>query len=189
MSINCRSCHGHIECLQASSTKSYMDAVLRKPQRIWIYAKWYIENRGFSGTLKYTLSTIVKPFALLKRKDQISAENERVSLDAEVLNLAPGELVEVKSQQEILSTLRDTPDKPRAHKGLVWMMGQAKYCGKRYRVFKRVETIRIEVIGELRKMKNTVLLEGVMCDGFEFYGCDRSCFYFWHEAWLRRVND
>jgi hypothetical protein len=45
----------------------------------------------------------------------------------------------------------------------------------------------LEGSGELRKLQNTVLLEGVMCDGI--FGCDRSCFQFWREAWLRRVPD
>jgi hypothetical protein len=97
--------------------------------------------------------------------------------------LRPGELVEVKSIDQILTTL----DKRRRHDGLLWMVGMRKFCGKRYRVFKRVETIMLENNGESRKMKNTVLLEGVMCDGSEFCACDRSCFHFWREAWLRRV--
>lgn len=47
----------------------------------------------------------------------------------------------------------------------------------------------LETNGELRKMKNTVLLEGAMCDGKAFSGCDRSCFHFWREVWLRRVPE
>jgi hypothetical protein len=34
----------------------------------------------------------------------------------------------------------------------------------------------------------TVLLDGVMCDGTEHGGCDRSCFLFWREEWLKRVT-
>lgn len=44
----------------------------------------------------------------------------------------------------------------------------------------------LENNGEIRKLKNTVLLDGVMCENL--YGCDRSCFHFWREAWLRRVE-
>jgi hypothetical protein len=36
-------------------------------------------------------------------------------------------------------------------------------------------------------MKNTVLLDGAICDGWGGK-CDRSCFFFWREAWLRRVE-
>ena len=77
--------------------------------------------------------------------------------------------MEVESEREILATL-DVDEKNR---GLLWMRGMRSYCGKRYRVFKRVETILLESNGKLRKMRHTVLLEGVMCDGAEFFGCDR----------------
>ena len=68
-------------------------------------------------------------------------------------------------------------------------MGEMReFCGKRYKVYKRVERILLESNQELRKVKNTVLLEGVMCDGHVWCGCDRSCFFYWREAWLRRVK-
>jgi hypothetical protein len=97
--------------------------------------------------------------------------------------LQPGEWVQVKPIEEILATL----DGSRRHKGLLWMTGMRQHCGRQYRVHRRVQRITLEGTGELRTMKNTVLLEGVMCDGREFGGCDRSCFHFWREAWLRRV--
>jgi hypothetical protein len=102
----------------------------------------------------------------------------------EVLALEPGDLVVVKPVEEILATL----DANRKCKGLLWMTGMSKYCGKRCRVHKRVGRIMLEANGELRSMKNTVLLEGAMCDGTAFGGCDRSCFHFWREAWLERVD-
>jgi len=47
----------------------------------------------------------------------------------------------------------------------------------------------IETTGELRKIRTpTVLLEGVFCDGRAHGNCDRSCFCFWREAWLKRVT-
>ncbi|MHC4962667.1 MAG: hypothetical protein ACYTGA_11180 [Planctomycetota bacterium] len=69
------------------------------------------------------------------------------------------------------------------------MPAQQKYCGKRLKVFKRLETMILESTREIRKAKNTVLLEGALCDGEDWYGCDRSCFFFWREAWLKRVDD
>jgi hypothetical protein len=71
----------------------------------------------------------------------------------------------------------------------LWMTGMRKFCGKRYRVFKRIENILLETNGDSRKMTNTVILEGVMCDGAKFGGCDRSCFHFWREAWLKRIEE
>jgi hypothetical protein len=50
-----------------------------------------------------------------------------------------------------------------------------------------VERIMLESSGQLRQVENTVLLEGVMCR--DLYDCDRSCFHFWREAWLRRMPE
>ena len=160
-----------------------MAPLLKVYQMIRSYAVWHLENMGLCGTLKYALSKVAKPWTAHKGKVKTLSEKKKPTPDQEVLNLRPGELVEVKSVEEILTTL----DKHRRCNGLLWMVGMKKFCGKRYKVFKRVETIMLESNGELRKMKNTVLLEGVMCDGSEFCGCDRSCFHFWREAWLRRV--
>jgi len=92
--------------------------------------------------------------------------------------------VEVKSEAQILATL----DKNGKYKGLYWMCNMRKFCGKRYRVYKRLERMLLECTGEYRKIKNTVLLEEVFCDGEEWYGCDRTCFHFWREVWLKRVE-
>ena len=183
MSTNCKLCHGRYDCLQAGSTRKCMAPVFKIYQALRSYTVWHLENMGLYGTLKYTLSKAAKAWTTPEGKVKTPAEKEKSTPDQEVLNLRPGELVEVKSVQEILATL----DKRRRCNGLLWMVGMRKFCGKRYKVFKRVETIMLESNGELRKMKNTVLLEGVMCDGSEFCGCDRSCFHFWREAWLRRV--
>ena len=102
----------------------------------------------------------------------------------EVLNLPPGELVEVKSEEEIRATL----DEDGKCKGLHWMPEMRKFCGGRFRVLKRLERMLLESTEEYRKVKNTVLLEGVICDGQAHLDCDRSCFHFWREAWLRRVK-
>ncbi|MCK4793403.1 MAG: hypothetical protein KAV87_57270 [Desulfobacteraceae bacterium] len=125
----------------------------------------------------------MRVFGAQKTKARILAE--KPSSDEQVLNLKPGELVEVKSEEEILATL----DENKKNKGLLWMAGMRNFCGKRFRVFKKLETILLESNGEYRKMKNTVLLEGVMCTGEEFYGCDRSCFHYWREVWLKRVEE
>ncbi len=135
---------------------------------------WYIENVGFWATFRFTLFRIAEVFIPHKGNWKALIKNEKKSFDGESLKLKPGELVEVKSEEAILDTL----DKKREHNGLVWMIGMRRSCGKKYRVFKRVKTIRLEATGRLRKMNNTVLLEGLICDGSEYWGCDRSCFYF-----------
>lgn len=99
------------------------------------------------------------------------------------LNLRPGEWVEVRSAKEIFATL-DVRGKLR---GLSFTREMVEFCGRRFRVYKVLKKIILEATGELRTIKSpTVLLEGVFCDGKFHGGCDRSCFCFWREDWLKR---
>ena len=95
-----------------------------------------------------------------------------------------GDVVEVKSAEEILKTL----DRNNKTKRLLFMAEMWKYCGKQFVVYKRVSTILVESTGKQRHPKNTVLLENVHCDGSDHSNCDSSCFHFWREAWLRKVE-
>lgn len=102
------------------------------------------------------------------------------------LRLQPGEWVEVRSVKEIFDTL----DAKGNLKGLRFVPEMVKFCGKRFRVYKRLDKIILEATGELRRIKTpTVLLEEVFCDGTAHGGCDRSCFCFWREQWLKRVPE
>jgi hypothetical protein len=139
---------------------------------------WHLNEKGVAGTAEYSLE---KFFGNSK---SVSASGSGGMIE-ECLNLQPGELVEVRSEDEILSTL----DERGRLKGLRWMTGMDRYCGKRVRVFKRLEVLLLENSLEYRKLKNTVLLEGAMCDGKAFNGCGRSCFFYWREAWLKRVEE
>ena len=99
------------------------------------------------------------------------------------LNLNIGDYVEVRSAKEILATL-DSKGKLR---GLTFTPEMMKFCGRRFRVYKKLNRIILEATGELRQIKSpTVLLEGVFCDGQAHARCDRSCFCFWREKWLTR---
>jgi hypothetical protein len=102
------------------------------------------------------------------------------------LNLQPGEWVQVKSVDEIYQIL----DEKRKYKGLYFMPAMEKFCGKKFKVFKIAKIIKLESTGEIRKLKSpSVFLEGVYCNGERHSGCDRSCFHFWREAWLKRPSD
>ena len=102
-----------------------------------------------------------------------------------VLNLRVGDVVEVRSEQEILETL----DARGTLEGLPFMPEMLKYCGKRFRVFKRADKTcdTIEKTG-LRRMKNTIHLEGLRCDGEAHGRCQATCLLFWKEAWLKEVR-
>ena len=185
MSIHCKSCHGQFDCLHKGSVSRLINGPFKVYQKIRSYIVWHFENLGVLRTFGYILTCRIPLKANSRGYQQTLVEKEKLPRTSEVLGLKPGELVEVKSIDEILATLG--PD--RKYKGLLWMTGMRKFCGKRYRVFKRIENILLETNGDSRKMTNTVILEGVMCDGAEFGGCDRSCFHFWREAWLKRVEE
>jgi hypothetical protein len=103
--------------------------------------------------------------------------------DPAVLDLRPGEWVQVKSQSEILQTLNEAGK----NKGLSFLPEMSRYCGRHLIVYKRLERIFLEESQQIRHLKHTVLLQGAICDGGD-YKCDRSCMYYWREAWLRRSD-
>ena len=100
-----------------------------------------------------------------------------------VLNLRPGEIVEVRNESEILAML----DENGTLEGLPFIPEMRKFCRKRFKVLKRVKKIIVEGVG-IRRMLNTVILEGVTCDGEAHGGCKRTCLLFWKEAWLKRAH-
>ena len=102
-----------------------------------------------------------------------------------VLNLKAGERIEVRSQEEILATL----DENGRLENLQFMPEMLQYCGQRLRVFKRVDKTCDYIQGwSIRRMKDSVHLEGVRCDGAGHDGCQAGCLIFWKEAWLKRVE-
>jgi len=112
-------------------------------------------------------------------------ESYTVCMDNENLNLRPGEWVETRSAKQIFATL----DAQYEHKGLQFIHEMQKFCGRRLKVYKKVDKIILEATGEMRTMRApTVLLEDVICDGESHGGCTRSCFLFWREVWLKRVK-
>jgi len=178
------SCHGTFECLHQSSRPRITGRLIKLYQKPSSYVAWWLENLGWKVSLKHALAKIGRPWCWLRNQSESLGTEAVPAPSDEVLDLQPGEWVEVKTVEEIMATLGSR----RRHKGLLWMTGMQKYCGTRCRVYRRVERIVLETNGELRNMKNAVLLEGAMCDGAQFGGCDRSCFHFWREVWLRRVT-
>jgi hypothetical protein len=176
-------CHGQFDdlvCCSDARNWSLVTRLLWRLRLVVLHTVWHVRTKGFLGMTKHISSKMLSVFGLGKEHGDKSVN----LLTEEVLNLKPGEWVEVKSEQEILSTL----DQKGRYKGLGWMCNMRKFCGKRYRVFKRLETMLLESNRQYRKVKDTVLLEGAICDGEEWYGCDRSCYHFWREVWLRRVE-
>jgi hypothetical protein len=102
-------------------------------------------------------------------------------------NLRPGDFVEVKFPGEILQTL----DADGTVDRLPFMPEMVEFCGKRFRVSKRVvKTCYYGTSSGMRKFpdENVVLLEGLRCSGAAHDGCQKACTIFWREAWLRKVE-
>jgi hypothetical protein len=122
--------------------------------------------------------------ARVTRPQTQTKTSPRPAADDEVLGLEPGDWVQVKSEAEIRASL-DAQGKLR---GLQFVPREMlPHCGKQYRVHKRVEKIFLEESRRNRKLKNTVLLENVQCQGIGL-DCDRCCYLFWREAWLKKSD-
>lgn len=100
--------------------------------------------------------------------------------------LRPDDVVEVKSAVEILATLDDNG----ALDNMPFMPEMLRHAGKRYTVSRRVDKIcdTIARTGS-RRMRDTVFLEDLRCDGSGHGGCQAGCKVYWKEAWLRRADE
>jgi hypothetical protein len=100
--------------------------------------------------------------------------------------LRPGDLVVVRSREEILSTL----DADGSLEGMLFMPEMLQYCGRRFQVYKRAHkscdyTTPYPFLS--RRIHRTVVLE-TRCDGSAHGGCEAGCTLLWKEAWLRPVD-
>lgn len=102
------------------------------------------------------------------------------------LGLRAGDLVEVRSREEILATL----DENGRLDAQPFMPEMLEFCGRRFRVrasaHKTCDTV--DHTGA-RRMVDTVHLEDLRCSGQHHGGCQAECLLFWKEAWLKRVSD
>lgn len=98
-----------------------------------------------------------------------------------------GDVVEVRSQDEILATL----DQHGTVDGMPFMPEMLQYCGQRFRVgavaHKTCDTARQTWTG--RRLNSTVHLAGLRCDGSAHGGCQAECTLFWKDIWLKPAAD
>jgi hypothetical protein len=106
----------------------------------------------------------------------------------EPLNLQTGELVRVKSKEEIAKTL--TPDG--RNKGLWFDREMMVYCGGTFRVRQRVGRFINDQDRKMIVLKNdAITLDGVVCSGdysLRRWFCPRALYPYWRECWLERVE-
>ncbi len=98
----------------------------------------------------------------------------------------PGDLVRIRSRAEIDATLNRWGQL----KGCTFMPSEmTPYCNTIQRVFKPMERFVDERDYHVKKASGIILLESVHCQGTTDYGrCDRSCFFFWREEWLEKLD-
>jgi hypothetical protein len=135
-------------------------------------------------------AAIEEPLRRLGLMPRIFVKGTATGPVKEILNLQPGEWVQVRSKQEILTTL--TPEG--FNRGMWFDREMTPYCGGTFRVKQRV-TRFIDDIKDVGRMveltSDAVTLEGVVCSGeLSMYRwlCPRQVTPYWRECWLRRVD-
>ncbi len=93
--------------------------------------------------------------------------------------LRAGDVVEVRPAAEILASLESDGSIDR----LPFMPEMLQFSGRRFTVDNRSDTTCFW--GGLRRMEDSVHLDGVRCDGSAHGGCQAGCLIFWKEEWLK----
>jgi hypothetical protein len=103
------------------------------------------------------------------------------------LNLQPGEVVRVRSRDQIYRTL--TPG--RKNRGLWFDVEMEALCGQTRKVLARVDHIVDEKSGKMINISSDcIILEDSGCSGCLSRNrlfCPRQIYPYWREAWLERV--
>lgn len=109
-----------------------------------------------------------------------------IDRSATPLALQAGDRVRVRSGDAIVRTL----DHRGTHRGLAFSRGMLAFCGKTFTVRSRIERMIREDTGRLVQLRDTVVLDDVVCDGIRCHGlCRRRQFQFWRECWLEPLPD
>src|SRR5262249_49548065 len=99
--------------------------------------------------------------------------------------LRAGDLVEVRSKEEILATL----DAHGALEGMPFMPEMLQYCGRQFTVAAVADKPCDPAYRtQGRKLDRMVHLEGTRCDGSAHGGCEAECNLFWREEWLKPLS-
>lgn len=99
--------------------------------------------------------------------------------------LKVGDLVEVRSAEEILATL----DERGELESLPFMPEMLRFCGQRMTVHKVAHKLCDSLsLSGMHTMPRAVHLTDARCSGAAHGGCQTACNLFWKEEWLRRVE-
>jgi hypothetical protein len=147
----------------------------------WSAFRWMTEHvRGFKAQV-WLFNKIQKlrggsPFRMLA--------GDRTTTPKEQLGLQPGEVVSVKSVDDIKATL----DKEQKNRGLYFDLEMTPNCGGTFEVERRVKRIIDEPTGRMITIPgDCVLLKNVICTGRYHRYCPRAGNAYWREIWLQRA--
>jgi hypothetical protein len=154
----------------------------------FLYAQLVSAGLGLGTALRWTYDRIQRvrggtPYPLRLGKVPRGAKTPSAKLD-----VRPGELVKIRSYEEILETVDETG----YNRGMSFDAEMVPYCGGTYRVLARVSKLINERTGKMQHLKNDcVMLENVVClacySKFRRF-CPRSIYPYWREIWLERVG-
>jgi len=102
------------------------------------------------------------------------------------LGLQPGELVRIRSREEIIATL----DADLLNRGMGFDAEMSRFCGRVARVKARAHRCVDERSGRMLTMRNPcIILEDIVCQGAFSANCPREFVCWWREVWLERVEE
>jgi hypothetical protein len=134
-------------------------------------------------------AAVEEPIRKLGFMNAIPLAGTRAKLGPEpALGLQPGDLVQVKSPEEIAEFLTDQG----RNRGLWFDREMLPHCGKIYRVRQRIHRFINDHDGAMIELKtDCVTLENCVCSGdlsVRRWFCPRAIYPYWRESWLRRVE-
>jgi hypothetical protein len=153
-----------------------------------------MRNVGFGRFVRAVTRAILEGLAMSLRlmsrgnlMPYVPPEN-RVQVD-DPPTLQPGDLVRVRSKEEIARTL----GRNGKNRGLWFDREMAQYCGRTARVLSKVEQIIDESTGKMIELKSDCyILDGVICMADHSRGrrlCPRGIYPYWRACWLEPISE
>lgn len=165
-----------------------MAKITRPQTRLGILLTCYRDVRSGSRSIPEMTRMVLGPLwrKLTKRFINRTLAGPQTKTPIGHLGLQAGEMVELKSEEEIRQTL---DSKGRNRGLLVDRDAICKFSGGRYPVQTRIVRMIHEGTGKMRTLDNTVILEGINCTcQYVLGGCPRKEPTFWREIWLNRIE-
>jgi hypothetical protein len=142
-----------------------------------VFNTWQLFSRRHLPKALWIADSKLYPF--------VNGKLEKGKTPSGSIGLQPGDLVRIRSKEEIEATL-DTTGRNR---GLSFDGEMSTYCNRTARVRARVNHIIEESTGEMIDIKSDcVMLDGVVCAADFHRFCTRAIFPYWREIWLEKIE-